>query len=102
MSSHACGARQTLETWRVKGSTPLARPPSADGWSEQPPHLLERGTYEVGKALFPHFPVILQMFNVFHSWRQNLGDKIDYKQKDNEDIGDLVSQLDRRMAGWSL
>jgi hypothetical protein len=55
-------------------------------------YLLQRGTYDVGKALYPHFPHILQMFNVFHSWRQNLGDKIDYSQKDKQDIGELVSR----------
>jgi hypothetical protein len=53
--------------------------------------LLEHGRYDVGKALFPFYGQILSMFNVFHSWRQNLGDHIDYNQKSKVDIGDLVS-----------
>jgi hypothetical protein len=53
--------------------------------------LLLHGGYEVGAALFPFYGQILSMFNVFHSWRQNLGDHIDYKQQSKVDIGDLVS-----------
>ena len=44
----------------------------------------------VGKALVPFYPQLLSMFNLFRSWRQNLGDGIDYKQVRNEDLGDLV------------
>ena len=46
----------------------------------------------VGKALVPFYPQLLSMCNLFKSWRQNLGDGIDYKQVRNEDLGDLVRE----------
>lgn len=44
----------------------------------------------VGAALSPYYKQLLPMFNLFKNWRQNLGDRIDYSQKKNEDIGDLI------------
>ena len=46
----------------------------------------------VGTALSPFYKQILPMFNLYKNWRQNLGDGIDYSQKKNEDIGDLIRE----------
>jgi len=51
--------------------------------------LSNKGT---GKALAPFLKQMLPMFNLFKNWRQNLGDSIDYSQKKNEDIGDLIRE----------
>merc|ERR1711990_1266646 len=46
----------------------------------------------VGAAIAPYLKQLLPMFNLYKTWRQNLGDAIDYSQKKNEDIGDLIRE----------
>jgi len=46
----------------------------------------------IGEALVPYYRQILPVFNLFKSKRLNLGDKIDYSQRKNENLGDLIQE----------
>jgi len=44
----------------------------------------------IGEALVPYYRQILPVFNLFRFKRLNIGDKIDYAQRKNETLGDLI------------
>jgi hypothetical protein len=46
----------------------------------------------VGEALVPYYRQILPVFNLFKYKRLNIGDKIDYSQRKNETIADLIQE----------
>jgi len=46
----------------------------------------------IGEALVPYYRQILPIFNLFKNKRLNLGDKIDYGQRKNEQLGDLIQE----------
>lgn len=46
----------------------------------------------IGEALVPYYRQILPVFNLFKYKRLNLGDKIDYSQRKNENISDLIQE----------
>lgn len=46
----------------------------------------------VGEAMVPYYRQILPTFNLFKSKKVNLGDKIDYSQRKNENLGDLIQE----------
>lgn len=60
----------------------------------------------VGEALVPYYRQILPVFNLFKNkksknywfiewlmaWLENLGDKIDYAQRKNDNLGDLIQE----------
>jgi hypothetical protein len=46
----------------------------------------------IGEALVPYYRQILPIFNLFKNKRKNLGDKIDYSQRKNEQLGDLIQE----------
>jgi len=46
----------------------------------------------IGEALVPYYRQILPVFNLFKNKRLNLGDKIDYSQRKNENLGDLIQE----------
>ncbi|PRP82165.1 hypothetical protein PROFUN_10436 [Planoprotostelium fungivorum] len=46
----------------------------------------------IGEALVPYYRQILPMFNLFKSKNTNIGDQIDYSQRKQENIGDLIQE----------
>jgi len=44
----------------------------------------------IGEALVPYYRQILPVFNMFKNKRLNIGDKIDYGQRKNENLSDLI------------
>lgn len=44
----------------------------------------------IGEALVPYYRQILPVFNMFKNKRLNIGDKIDYSQRKNENLADLI------------
>lgn len=46
----------------------------------------------VGEALVPYYRQILPIFNLFKSSNKNLGDKIDYGQRKQSTLGDLIQE----------
>jgi len=46
----------------------------------------------IGEALVPYYRQILPIFNLFKHKRLNIGDKIDYAQRLNENIADLIQE----------
>eukprot|EP00331_Platyophrya_macrostoma_P023383 CAMPEP_0176453064 /NCGR_PEP_ID=MMETSP0127-20121128/28978_1 /TAXON_ID=938130 /ORGANISM="Platyophrya macrostoma, Strain WH" /LENGTH=307 /DNA_ID=CAMNT_0017841777 /DNA_START=20 /DNA_END=943 /DNA_ORIENTATION=+ len=46
----------------------------------------------VGEALVPYYRQILPIFNLFRSKNKNLGDKIDYGQRKQSNLGDLIQE----------
>lgn len=46
----------------------------------------------VGEALVPYYRQILPTFNRYAMHNTNLGDAIDYNQRKNENIGDLIGE----------
>ena len=53
----------------------------------------------IGEALVPYYRQILPIFNMFKNKRRillhnpvNLGDKIDYGQRKNENLSDLIQE----------
>jgi len=44
----------------------------------------------IGEALVPYYRQILPVFNLFKHKRLNIGDKIDYSQRKEENIADLI------------
>jgi len=46
----------------------------------------------IGEALVPYYRQILPIFNLYKSKNSNLGDKIDYGQRNKSNIGDLIQE----------
>merc|ERR1712224_62709 len=46
----------------------------------------------IGEALVPYYRQILPVFNLLKNSNRNIGDKIDYSQQKNENIGDLIEE----------
>jgi len=46
----------------------------------------------IGEALVPYYRQILPIFNLFKHRKLNIGDKIDYAQRKNESLGDLIQE----------
>ncbi|XP_023727278.1 parkin coregulated gene protein homolog isoform X2 [Cryptotermes secundus] len=46
----------------------------------------------VGEALVPYYRQILPIFNIFKNKNVNLGDRIDYTQMNQENVGDLIQE----------
>jgi len=46
----------------------------------------------IGEALVPYYRQILPVFNLFKHKRLNIGDKIDYAQRLNENLADLIQE----------
>lgn len=45
----------------------------------------------VGEALVPYYRQILLIFNLYKNWNKNIGDGIDYAQKNYDCLGELVA-----------
>jgi len=45
----------------------------------------------VGEALVPYYRQILPIFNLYKNWNKNIGDGIDYAQKNYDCLGELVA-----------
>lgn len=45
-----------------------------------------------GQALVPYYRQILPIFRLFYNKNCNLGDKIDYSQRKNTTLGDLIEE----------
>lgn len=46
----------------------------------------------IGEALVPYYRQILPVLNMFKNERLNIGDKIDYSQRKNENLADLIQE----------
>lgn len=46
----------------------------------------------IGEDLVPFFRQLLPVCNLFRSKNKNIGDKIDYAQRKNENLGDLIQE----------
>ncbi len=46
----------------------------------------------VGQTLVPYYRQLLPILNIFKGKNLNLGDKIDYKQRKRQNIGDLIQE----------
>lgn len=46
----------------------------------------------IGEALVPYYRQILPMLNLFKSHNDNIGDKIAYSQRKQQNLGDLIQQ----------
>ncbi|EGR34262.1 parkin co-regulated gene protein, putative [Ichthyophthirius multifiliis] len=46
----------------------------------------------IGEALVPYYRQILPVMNLFKGKRLNIGDKIDYSQRKNENLSDLIQE----------
>jgi len=46
----------------------------------------------VGECMVPYYRQILPVFNLLRSKNKNLGDGIDYSQKDRKNVGELVNE----------
>jgi hypothetical protein len=46
----------------------------------------------IGEALVPYYRQILPVLNIFKGSRQNIGDAIDYGQRRQQNLGDLIQQ----------
>lgn len=53
---------------------------------------VEEGENLIGQALVPYYRQILPVFNLFKSKNVNIGDKIDYHQQHEDNLGDLISE----------
>ncbi|GBG28704.1 Parkin coregulated protein-like [Hondaea fermentalgiana] len=51
----------------------------------------QEGGGMIGRALVPYYRQILPVFNIFKNKNINIGDAIDYSQKKNDNLGDLIS-----------
>ena len=47
----------------------------------------------IGEALVPYYRQILPIFNIFKSQNHNLGDKMDYAQRKELCLGDLIHSV---------
>lgn len=46
----------------------------------------------IGEALVPYYRQILPVFNMFKNKRLNIGDKIDYGQRKQENLAELIQE----------
>ncbi|CAD8066842.1 unnamed protein product [Paramecium sonneborni] len=46
----------------------------------------------IGEALVPYYRQILPVMNMYKNKRLNIGDKIDYAQRKNENLSDLIQE----------
>lgn len=46
----------------------------------------------VAESLVPYYRQILPVMNLLKHKNKNMGDKIDYSQKNNDNIGDLIQE----------
>ncbi|CAD8062894.1 unnamed protein product [Paramecium sonneborni] len=46
----------------------------------------------IGEALVPYYRQILPVMNMYKNKRLNIGDKIDYSQRKNENLSDLIQE----------
>ena len=60
------------------GANPMYLPPEAQGL--------------IGQALVPYYRQILPVFNIFKNFNTNIGDRIDYHQQKDEDLGTLIDE----------
>lgn len=44
----------------------------------------------IGEALVPYYRQLLPIMNLFKEQRLNIGDKIDYSQRKNENLADVI------------
>jgi len=44
----------------------------------------------IGEALVPYYRQILPIFNLFKGKNLNIGDQIDYGQRKNRNVGELI------------
>ncbi|EUB58365.1 Parkin coregulated gene protein [Echinococcus granulosus] len=51
----------------------------------------------VGEALVPYYRQLLPTFNLFINYNRNIGDAIEYSQRKDENIGDLIDETLRIM-----
>ncbi|CAM9099660.1 unnamed protein product, partial [Discosporangium mesarthrocarpum] len=54
--------------------------------------LLVSGNREVGEALVGYYKMFLTIFNLFLHQTKNLGDAMDYSQRNGGDIGDAIQE----------
>ena len=54
--------------------------------------LLVKSSDAVAEALVPYYRQILPVMNLLRHRNKNLGDGIDYAQKNNDNIGDMVQE----------
>jgi hypothetical protein len=52
--------------------------------------LLVRSGEMIGEALVPYYRQLLPVFNIFRNKNLNIGDGIDYHQRKQENIGELI------------
>ena len=52
----------------------------------------EGGPALIGQALVPYYRQILPVLNIFVRKNTNIGDSIDYGQKDRKNLGDLITE----------
>ena len=46
----------------------------------------------IGAGLVPYYRQILPIFNLLKHWNLDLGDKIDYHQRNYDNVGDLIQE----------
>ena len=46
----------------------------------------------IGEIMVPYFRQLLPIMNLFKNKNINLGDKIDFSQRKNDNIGDLIQE----------
>ena len=46
----------------------------------------------VGQILVPYYRQLLPIMNLFKNKNSNLGDKFDYSQRKNQNIGDIIDE----------
>ena len=44
----------------------------------------------IGAALVPYYRQILPILNIFKNFNRNLGDAVDFSQKKNNNVGELI------------
>ena len=54
--------------------------------------LLVKSSDAVAEALVPYYRQILPVMNLLRHRNKNLGDGIDYSQKNNDNVGDLIQE----------
>ena len=47
----------------------------------------------IGEALVPYYRQILPIFNIFKAQNNNLGDAMDYSQRKDNCLGDLINSV---------
>lgn len=46
----------------------------------------------IGQTLVPYYRQLLPIMNIFKGKNLNIGDRIDYKQRKKQNIGDLIQE----------